>query len=105
MKVLIVGHGFVGKAVHYGFSNNHVDVIDPKYKDGLTYEDVDVSEYNIIFVCVPTPMSEDGSCDTSILDDVLTNIPFQPNNADQIVAVKSTIPPRSIAKYSRRKNI
>jgi nucleotide sugar dehydrogenase len=105
MRVLIIGHGFVGKAVHYGFSNNPVDVIDPKYKDGLTYDDVDVSTYDVIFVCVPTPMSEDGSCDVSILDGVLANIPFQPNNADQVVAVKSTIPPRAIAKYSKRKNI
>ena len=90
-KILIVGHGFVGKAVDYGFSHPKVvkTIIDPIYNTSL--DDLSVNEiktYDAIFVCVPTPM---GS--TSILDDVMNKLPAQ------LVIVKSTVTPDIVKKW------
>lgn len=100
MRMLIVGHGFVGKAVDYGF--NHPDlektIIDPKYGNSL--DDVDVSRYSIAFVCVPTPFGDDGSIDDSILCDVIqkigTSIP---------IVIKSTVIPAFFDKFDRHEII
>lgn len=40
-------------------------------------------------VCVPTPMSEDGSCDTSIVEEILTTTDHE------FYLIKSTIPPKT----------
>ena len=49
MNMLIVGHGFVGKAVDYGF--NHPDlektIIDPKY--GNSIDDIVVTKYTVAY--------------------------------------------------------
>jgi len=39
MRLAIIGHGFVGKAVDYGFSNQQVEkkILDPNY--GHTNDD------------------------------------------------------------------
>ena len=77
MKIAVIGHGFVGKAVDYGFSNADVEkkILDPIY--GTTREDVKKLKAwrpNLTFVCVPTPMKNDGDIDTSILDEVMTDL-------------------------------
>lgn len=98
MKMAIIGHGFVGKAVDYGFSNPLVEktIIDPKYgsqrKDvrALTTRGVD-----LVFVCVPTPMGDDGNIDTSALDQVMNDLKY----FRKTIAVKSTIIPSEISKY------
>ena len=38
LKLGIVGHGFVGQAVDYGFTTPHVEkfIVDPKYGDSNT---------------------------------------------------------------------
>jgi UDPglucose 6-dehydrogenase len=74
-KVGIVGLGFVGGAVASSFDGMDVDVakvdIDPA-KGGNTYDDL--MECDAIFVCVPSPMAADGTCDSSILEGVLETI-------------------------------
>jgi len=96
MKMLIIGHGFVGKAVDYGF--NHPDlektIIDPLY--GNSVNDVDVSKYSIAFICVPTPFGEDGSIDDSILTEVV--IALGPNIP---IVIKSTVVPSFFDKFSK----
>lgn len=60
MKITIVGHGFVGKAVEYGFKTPgvRIQLVDPKYNVSL--KDVKLQE-NVAFVCVPTPMGKKRS--------------------------------------------
>ena len=56
-KIGIVGNGFVGNSVAFGFSPTHEIRIhdkDPK-KDLNTLEEVLECDY--VFVCVPTPMN------------------------------------------------
>lgn len=96
MKVGIVGHGFVGKAVEYGFNHPQVEIqiIDPKYGTSVD----DLSECDVTFVCVPTPMSVDGSIDSNILENVMNQL--TPWHAGLIV-VKSTITPNLAERFQK----
>lgn len=100
MKLLIIGHGFVGKAVDYGFTNPKVEktIIDPKY--GTSIKDVDILEHDLTFVCVPTPMRDDGEIDTSILEEVLEHFNQGFRCSHQLLVIKSTVTPNIIAKYA-----
>ena len=62
MKVGIIGYGFVGKALESGLKNN-VDIlkIDPILENKI--EDLIEFKPDICFICVPTPMNNDGSQD------------------------------------------
>ena len=103
MRVLIVGHGFVGTAVEYGFINNDIDIIDPKWEWGryVEWDQINPSHYNIVFICVPTPMGPDGSCDASILHKVMKKFEYTKNDAQtaQCIVIKSTVTPKIIQKY------
>ena len=99
-KVAIIGHGFVGKAVDYGFSNPKVEkrIFDPKY--GTTSDDIkNLPNWgpNITFVCVPTPMGNNGDIDSTILDEVMNNL----KNVKTLIVIKSTITPSIIDKYKQ----
>ena len=90
LKMAIVGHGFVGAAVDYGFPDSNCDkrIIDPKH--GTSVSDLMGSDVEISFVCVPTPMGQDASIDASILisavDDLLAY-------TKGLVVIKSTVIP------------
>jgi len=58
----------------------------------------------VFFVCVPTPMYEDGSPDVSIVENVLDLISTAPYTADspeRVAVVKSTVPPGSTEKWNK----
>ena len=97
MKIGIVGQGYVGSAVKEVFSKHYdVDTYDlDKDKCSVDYLEDLVELTNIIFVCVPTPMKKDGSCDTSIVEAIVKDINdmvVSRNVSGRIVAIKSTIP-------------
>lgn len=52
----------------------------------------------IYFVCVPTPMCDDGSADLSIVESVLEQLAAIPG--ERIAVVKSTVPPGSTEKWN-----
>ena len=101
MNIGIIGQGFVGNAIYQKFK---------KYYNVLTF-DLDESKANstkeevmaqseVVFVCLPTPMNQDGSCNTDIVEGVIADLN---NNYNGTVVIKSTIPPgttdRLNAKY------
>ena len=98
----IVGQGYVGTAVRTVFE---------KYYKVETYDLVEkctcdcisdlVNKTDIIFVCVPTPMKKDGSCDTSIVESVVKEI-HQVTMTDKIVAIKSTVPPGTTNELNKK---
>tara|TARA_Y100001978_G_scaffold132334_1_gene118334 strand:+ start:358 stop:1176 length:819 start_codon:yes stop_codon:yes gene_type:complete len=91
LKITIIGHGFVGKAVDYAFQDDvEKQIIDPKYDVHL--HDVGI-ESDITFVCVPTPMHEHGQCDVRILSGVIRNIK---EKLAGLIVIKSTVPPDQI---------
>ena len=75
MKVGIIGLGFVGNAIRIAFNSpfeGSLVLIDPAKGYNNTYKDI--VSCDGVFVCVPSPQGDDGSCDTSILEDVLSNL-------------------------------
>ena len=94
MKVSIIGHGFVGKALENAL-NNSVEtlIIDPIYKNKIS--DITLFEPDYIFICVPTPMADGGNQDLSILDEVIQEIKVLDVNSE--IILKSTVLPNNIA--------
>lgn len=90
MKMAIIGHGFVGKAVDYGFSSSKIEkfIIDPKY--GTKIEDLAYKDIDITFVCVPTPMKDDGDIDSSIVEEC---VHYLKQNVSGYIVIKSTVTP------------
>ena len=90
-KVGIVGMGFVGGAIADAMEQGYVDliVVDPAKGYNKTYNDL--LDCDGVFVCVPSPQDEDGTCDTSILEDVLSNLAKL--NYQGVVISKCTAPP------------
>ena len=66
--MVILGYGFVGQAVHRLFPQAHV--YDIKWEDKV----VPTKHFKYAFVCVPTPPKENGECDISAVEDVLSKI-------------------------------
>jgi len=106
MKIGIVGQGYVGTAVKEVFSKHYdVETYDlDKDKCSVDYLEDIVELSNIIFICVPTPMKKDGSCDTSIVEAVVKDINdmvVSRNVSGRIVAIKSTIPPGTTNRLNK----
>jgi UDPglucose 6-dehydrogenase len=81
-KVAIIGFGHVGNCMHQLFPDA---VIYDEPKEIGTREEVNKCDF--AFICVPTPKAKDGSCDTSIVDDVLSWV-----NPKQVIVIRSTVP-------------
>ena len=90
-KVGIVGAGFVGSAIaeamDHGFCG--LTIVDPAKGYNNTYQDL--LDCDGVFVCVPSPQSDDGTCDTSILEDVLASL--AKINYQGVIISKCTAPP------------
>ena len=92
-KVGIVGCGFVGGAMYENFKECFEVAVWDTVEEKRTLNSFEsfVDSSDIIFVCVPTPMKENGECDISIVEDVIAKIA----NLDRrkYVVIKSTVPP------------
>jgi UDPglucose 6-dehydrogenase len=88
MKIGIIGVGFVGSAVKNAVeqAGSTTVCIDP-YK-GYLANYSDLSECEAVFVCVPSPVADDGSCDTSYLESVMFNLTDYTN----VIISKTTAP-------------
>lgn len=95
MKIGIVGHGFVGKAVDNGFNCDRF-AVDPKYN--TTLKDLEEFGPEFVFICVPTPQSADGSIDSSIVEVVVEEI--AKFKKPPIIVVKSTATPDVLKRLS-----
>ena len=95
-NVGIIGQGFVGSALAEIFANHYkVYTYDKALTDLSTHKNV-VSlsrACELLFVCVPTPMREDGSCDISIVKEVVQQACS--TGRQNIIAIKSTVPPNT----------
>ena len=98
MKLGIIGNGFVGSAVEYGFSvDTEQFIVDPKFNDN-TLQDLVNRNAEITFVCVPTPQQDTHmDVDTSIARTVLQEL----NELEYkgVVVVKSTITPHHLKQF------
>lgn len=89
----IIGVGFVGNAVRSAYEDLSPFVqtvcIDPYKGFNGTYNDI--RDASGVFVCVPSPMLDDGTCDISALLDVLANL--KAINYQGVIISKVTAPP------------
>jgi len=90
-KVGIIGNGFVGESQAYSFT----PVADVKIFDinpvKATHTLLEVLSQDYIFVCLPTPMKENGEQDISYIENFFSNIGLYNTNA--IFILKSTVLP------------
>jgi len=107
MKIGIVGNGFVGSSVAYGFSpqtgcDANVKIYDKDdSKSTHSLSDVlNTSDY--IFVSVPTPSNPDGSISLKIIYDVFDEIDFLNNRTDNVILLRSTVVPGTTRKLKKR---
>lgn len=102
LKIGIIGHGFVGKAVDFGFTNKSVEkyIVDPNV--GTTIESMyQEMKPNVVFVAVPTPMGEDGEIDSSIIEGVFKDLRRFKLQHNPLAVVKSTITPAIVKKLEK----
>ncbi len=114
----IIGQGFVGSAIKNTLSKYYnVHAYDIDQSRSSSSLEKTLIESDIVFVCVPTPMRKDGSCDTRILESVFHNsyeiikkADPEPKHSDfvkrqktkKILVIKSTVPPGTTEKISRK---
>ena len=105
MKIGIVGRGFVGSAVEFGFSPNvgcdaEVRVYDKDPHKSLhsLYETVNKSDF--IFVSVPTPANADGSINLDVVYQAFDDIARVNNRKDNVILLRSTVVPGTTRKIS-----
>ncbi|MDB4097961.1 hypothetical protein N9546_03875 [Flavobacteriaceae bacterium] len=96
-KVGVIGNGFVGEAISFAFSpvsEMHVYDTNPlKSLDDLE----SVHNCDFVFICVPTPMFQDGSQDLSYVEDV-----FEKATSKPVYILKSTVLPGTTEKFSEK---
>ena len=102
----IIGRGFVGSAVQFGFSPNvgcdtEVRVYDKDASKSThsLYDTVNNSDY--IFLSVPTPSNIDGSMNIDILESALQDIQNINKRSGNIILIRSTVTPGTTTKLAR----
>lgn len=96
MKIGIFGQGFVGSAIAWAHRSDELVIRDPKLKNSA-----ELSEFNdcdAVYICVPSPSTEDGHCDTSILESVLKELLFPVINKEIPIISKVTAPPSAYGR-------
>ena len=103
----IVGNGFVGSAVRYGFSPNvgvdaGVKVYD-KDPNKSTHTLKEVVDSDVIFLSVPTPSNPDGSMNVDIVDSVLGDISKYADLFEVgTILLRSTVTPGTTGKLQKK---
>lgn len=96
-KIGIVGHGYVGQGMEKLFKDRYeIRIYDPGYPDSNTKEEI--NQCDLAVVCVPTPMKDDRSCDTSIVEDSIKWL------ETPVIWVRSTIEPGTTESLKKKYN-
>jgi len=100
MNIGIIGQGFVGNAIYQKFKN---------YFDIKTYDlnsskcnssEEKVLKQDIVFICLPTPMNKDGSCNIDLVEKTI--IKLHKSLTCKIAVIKSTIPPGTTETLNKK---
>ena len=103
MNVGVVGLGYVGSACKSLFKDyfnlNTFDI--NKNCNCSNIQDL-TKKSDIIFICLPTPMRKDSSCDLSIIESVLEQI--NDEGQQKYVVIKSTVEVGTTDRFSKKYN-
>ena len=72
MKTGIIGFGFVGRALRNGLKDN-VECIEIDPKLGTNLSDLKSHEPDVVFICLPTPMNDDGTQNINLVKNIIIN--------------------------------
>jgi len=100
MNIGIIGQGFVGNAIYQKFKKYYkIKTFDlDESKSNSTKQEL-LDNSDIVFVCLPTPMNKDGSCNTDIVEGAIKDL----NDAGEyIVVIKSTIEPGTTDRLNEK---
>lgn len=96
-KVGVIGNGFVGEAISFAFSTvSEMYVYDTNPNRSLN-DLMSVHNCDFVFICVPTPMYEDGSQDLSYVESAFENATDKP-----VYIIKSTVLPGTTEKLAKQ---
>ncbi len=93
-KLGIVGNGFVGSSVAFGFSPQcgcdgaNVKIYDKNDSKSLHSMDEVVNTSDFIFVSVPTPSNKDGSISLDIVYDIFDKMNNVNNRKDNVFLLR-----------------
>ena len=111
MKIGIIGNGFVGSAVHFGFSpqigcDAEVRVYDKDPMKSLNLLSDTIHESDFIFLSVPTPSNIDGSINIDYVDSALNDISEICKDYnwvdDNVILLRSTVVPGTTRKLQEK---
>ena len=108
MEIGIIGQGYVGTALKKVFEKYYnINTYDINKKLSTVGSISELAQIvDLIFICIPTPMNKDGSCDICPIEEVISDIDSSSNKKCNLVAIKSTIPPGTTSKLDKKsKNI
>ena len=96
-KIGVIGNGFVGGAVKFGFSptvgcDAEVRVYDKDPNKSTHTLEKTVNKSDFIFLSVPTPANKDGSINTDILAGAINDI-NDISTRDNYIIIRSTVVP------------
>ncbi len=99
----VVGNGFVGSAVQFGFSPStgcdyEVRVYDKDPSKSVDSIEETVNKSEFIFLSVPTPSNKDGSMNLDIVEQALQDISDVNKYQGNIVLLRSTVTPGTTRK-------
>lgn len=100
-KIAVLGLGVVGNALKEGMKHAYEVLAYDKFKPDVSNVPDLAAAFAAdgpIFICVPTPMNPDGSCNLSIVESVLSELDdlaraSLPKKKFKVVVIKSTVPP------------
>jgi len=106
MKIGIVGNGFVGSSVAFGFSpqcgcDADVKIYD-KDESKSTHSLSETLESDFIFVSVPTPSNLDGSINLDIVYSIFNEMNELNKRTDNVFLLRSTVTPGTTRKLQIR---
>lgn len=107
MKIGIIGKGFVGSAVNFGFSaqtgcDAEIKIYDKDKTKSTHSLDETINNSEIIFLSVPTPSNVDGTIHLDILYSALDEINKINKQKENIILVRSTIVPGTTRKIQEK---
>ena len=99
MKVGIIGVGFVGKAVRHGLTRigHEISLYDIKMPETSLKDVLDAAT---VFISVPTPPLPSGACDTSIVEQVVSELASAKYRG--LVVIKSTVEPGTTDRLAKK---
>lgn len=84
-KISIIGYGYVGKALEKFFKEHYQVLIYDPFQKSITKTKEEINKTDYAFICVPTPRSENGKCDISVVEETMDWL-----DVDTII-IKSTV--------------